>query len=176
MAPRCLKNLCTPATTNNQNSGNSKLSNNALNNRKILSTGMGYHVVWYTGKDISEKCKTEHTVKVKGMVGIYLSLTSITHLRETHLMPININTCLRFFLFETLLYNSSQVTLCRSVFKMLLHGSWKMWVLLDRNRYKLWNKWHFVKNKMHYTACLKKRNEREDIRKRHLKARIKPVG
>jgi len=84
---------------------------------------MGYHVVWYTGKDISEKCKTEHTVKVKGMVGIYLSLTSITHLRETHLMPININTCLRFFLFETLLYNSSQVTLCRSVFKMLLHGS-----------------------------------------------------
>jgi len=34
-----------------------KLSNNALNNRKILSSALWYHVVWYTGKDKKVKVK-----------------------------------------------------------------------------------------------------------------------
>jgi hypothetical protein len=49
-------------------------------------------MVWYTGKEISEKCTTGHTnYTVKGVVGIHPSLTSITHSRETHLTALNIN-------------------------------------------------------------------------------------
>jgi len=62
------------------------------------------------------------TVTVEGMIGKYLSLISITRQRDPlntikhqHLLKI-------FFLFETVLYNSSQATLCQWVFKMLLHS------------------------------------------------------
>jgi hypothetical protein len=33
-------------------------------------------------------------------------------------------------------------------------GTWKVWLLFEHEKTKLWNKWHFVDNK-DYTACYK---------------------
>lgn len=154
---------------------NSKMSNNAHNNRKILSTGMWYHVVWYTGKDISEKCTTEHTKCHSRRDGWHLPFTHIYHTFQRN--PLNtIKHQHLFKIFETVLYNSSQVTLCQWVFKMLLHGLWKIWVLLEQKGTNYEINDTLWKTKRINMACLKKCNEREDLRTLHQKQGLKPIG
>ena len=131
----------------------------------------------HTGKDNSEKHTTEHTNCHSQRDGWHLPFTHIHHTFQRN--PIN---TIKHHLFKIFSFLKQCFT---TLVKLPYAGGYlKCYCMVcekceyywNRNRYKLWNKWHTVKNKTHYAACLKRCNEREDLRTPHLKARIKPNG